>query len=132
MGIRKPEYSKGPKKAPKVHTRAGSQADHKRRRELIRKTVMAWYSISPRHAKAMANYLREVTKVEHSGGAWRSGKGYVSLRLPRELYLSLRKVFSVHAPDMEPFATDDSDIQILYEEFPRLMPAGNRRRTRKG
>lgn len=131
MPLNEPEHTKARKGKPIIKLASASQADDKRRRNLIKQTVKAWYNISPRHARAMATFLREITKVEHTGGKWRSGKGYCSLRLPRELYLSLRKVFSVHAADMEPFGTNDTDIKILCEEFPNLMPTGFRPQRRK-
>lgn len=125
----KPEYVKAREGRPNILTPGASAADLKRRRDLIRKTVEAWYSIDPRYAKWMCHFLTEITKVEHNGGKWRNGKGHVSLRLPRELFASLRSVFREHAPDMEAFGTDDTDIRILYEEFPKLMP-GKRYRGR--
>lgn len=131
MPIELPESTKARKGKPKLASLAVSKADLRRRTELIRATVMAWYNLNPRYARWMGNFLREITKVEHSGGKWRNGKGHCSLRLPRELMISLRKVFQVHAPDMEPFATDDLDIQILCQEFPKLMPTGYRGRIRK-
>ena len=131
MPLELPEHSKARAGKPIIKTVVGFRADLRRRRDLIRQTVMAWYNLDPKHARYMANFLREITKVEHSGGKWRNGQGHCSLRLPRELFISLRRVFQVHAPDMEPFATDDLDISILCEEFPNLMPTGNRGRRRK-
>jgi hypothetical protein len=129
--IDKPDYVKAREGKPLIRSLASSKADLRRRRDLIRQTVQAWYNLNPRYAKWMATFLKEITKVEHTGGKWRNGKGHCSLRLPRELFISLRKVFQIHAPDMEPFATDDLDIKILCEEFPNLMPTGNRGRIRK-
>ncbi len=131
--INEPEYLKERKRInqPKVIPALGSSADRRRRRELIVQTVRAWYNISPKYAKWIANYLEQITKVEHKNGEWKSGKGYCSLRLPRELFISLRTVFKTHAPDLEVFGTNDDDIRILYEEFPKLVPTGIRTKARK-
>jgi len=131
-----PEYVKERKRlgthGKLVITNPGaSHADLRRRTELIRATAQAWYNLNPRYAINMMNYLKNVTESEHSGGDYKNGEGYVSLRLPIDLYGSLRKVFAKHAPDMEAFGTDDVDIKILCKEFPKLMPGGFRSRSRK-
>lgn len=110
---------------------AKSKADQRRREDLIEKTVQAWYNIRPQYAMAMCKYLADVTAVEHKNGEYKNGKGYVSLRLPRDLFITLRNVFKVHAPDMEAFGTSDDDIKILYKKFPKLMPGGFRPQSRK-
>lgn len=133
MTIDKPEWLKerARLKSPLLKTAAVAGAEYRQRRDLIKKTVQAWYNVNPAYAMKMCNDLREMAKVENPNGEYKNKQGYVSMRLPLDLFGSLRKVFQVFAPDQEGFATTDEDIKILYKEFPKLMPGGFRGRSRK-
>ena len=130
MKIDKPEYLK--KKTGGIITDLSkSKADQRRREYLIDATVRAWYNIDPKYATWMMAQLKELTDAEMKKGEYANGNGYVSLRLPRELFASLRKVFQTHASDMPAFATTDDDIKILCKVAPKLMPGGFKSGSRK-
>ena len=127
-----PEYVRERKKNPGIITNlAKSKADQRRREMLIETTIRAWYNVEPRRAEMIMKYLKDVTESEVNGGDYKNGQGYVSLRFPRDLIVSLRKVFQVHAPDLETYATTDDDIKFVCKRFPKLMPGGFKSRSRK-
>lgn len=133
--IDQPEYSKESKRLGRgIILADGMKAEENQRRYLIRKTVEAWKNIDPRAAKAWVKMLKDLQDVD-KGVRKEHGNSYTKLRLPRELWNSLRRVFEIYAADQEAFGTDDNDIRLLREEFPGLMPENARqnrgRRRRK-
>lgn len=104
-----------------------SSADRRQRERTIELTIEAWIrSVPVSYTAVVSKYLHEITKVEHSGGKWRSKAGFCKLRLPADLFHCLRQVFNAHLPGQPPFGTDDSDIRYLYTKFPKLVPGGPR------
>ncbi len=100
-----------------------SSADRRMRERLIDVTIDTWYKVAPKRARWFAQQLTELAKVENPGGKYRNKQGYVQMRLPRELFVHLRRVFERCAPEMETFGTEDADIHYIRARFPQLMPA---------
>ena len=131
-----PIFGKQPVQAPKkigctqglIIMPEGMRAALHARKVLIRSVVEDWIRRDPRHARNMARYLNEITKVEHSGGKWRTGRGEVKVRFPQDLWGTMRIAFRQAMPDEPAFGEDDIDIQYVYEEFPKLLPNPNRSR----
>ncbi|MCI0354825.1 MAG: hypothetical protein L0099_07290 [Acidobacteria bacterium] len=117
-----------PRKEPRVLIRSSSDAP---RRQLIREVVKEWYDLNPRHARRMAHFINEITKVEvHEDGRWKGGQGQVVVRLPADLWHTMRFVFAVKLPDEPLFGYDEGDIRIVAEEFPKLVPTKKRLRKK--
>lgn len=84
----------------------------KAKRDLIREVAQAWIEKSPAMAREMADYLQEITHLERAKCEGR--QTFVKVRVPQELFFTLRYFL----PD---FGDNDKDIEILAEEFPRLV-----------
>lgn len=85
------------------------------KRELIRSVAEAWIQKDPAGARQIAQFLQEITKQDlHKTGKTKRDTGYISMRVPRELWLTLR----FFIPD---FGDDQKDIDILSAEFPDLV-----------
>jgi hypothetical protein len=112
----------------------GMKAEQNRRRFLIQKTVQAWKNINPKAAKAWAKGIKDLADVD-TGVRKEHANAYTKMRLPYHLFHSLRRVFEVYGKDMESFGTHDSDITLLQQEYPALVPMNARqnrgRRSRK-
>lgn len=106
----------------------GIRAAMNARRVLIRSTCQRWIDRNPRWAKKCAWFLQNITKVEHNGGQWRHANALCKVRMPQDLFLYLRGAFDMGMPFEPSFGDDDSDIYVLYTEFPMLMPDPNRAR----
>lgn len=101
-----------------------------RRAEVIRLGVEAYINVvGMRHAKYVANMIREMTKVEFNNGNWRSGQGHVKIRFPQELFLCLRAVLPRYQV-FPNFGDEEEDIQFMIREFPDLV-GGKRKNKRK-
>lgn len=133
MTINLPEGAKEQARVGHIIMSGGLNASLNVRRELIKKTVQAWYNKDPKHAKNMASFLAEYNKVD-VGVRKEHANAYTQIRLPSDLFYTLRHVFNVFAPDQETFGTFDDDIRMLMEEFPGLSaqdPRKNRGKLRR-
>lgn len=108
----------------------GGGSDERVRKDLIAQVLEAYARIAPKQLKEDINFLHEITKVEHSSGKWRTGKGELKVRLPQELFTLLRQAFNRFLPDEPMFGFDDSDIRLLYEVCPQLKADYKTRRSR--
>lgn len=110
----------------------GKRVDRSQRARVLEAVLRAWWKWDPVGAKAAMHFLTEITKVEHNSGAWRSGEGYVKLRIPTDLLLYCRAAFNRVLPDQPGFCQHgdmgDDDIRLLYEIAPKLMGARKRKR----
>lgn len=104
----------------------GANVSRSQRRRVISDVVLAWYRVDPNYAKQMADFMRELCKVERADGEWRGKKGFTKLRLPSDLFHTLRAAFNRFLPDEPTFGATDDDITLLKEEFPALVPTGAR------
>lgn len=105
--------------------RVGSDAP---RRRLIRDVVQAWYNVDPKMARHMGKMLKEAQQNEYKNGEWHTtGDGFCRVRLPSDLWHSLRKAFKAFLPLEPAFAQDSSDIEMLWREYPDLVPTGARK-----
>ena len=86
------------------------------KKDLIRKVAEVWIQKDPAMAYEMAKAVREFTKldVNPKTGKTKGGEGYISVRIPSELWQVLRHFI----PD---FGDDDKDIKLLAAEFPDLI-----------
>jgi len=95
-------------------------------------TIEAYARVSPASFREAVDYIKNITQVEVNGGVWKSGKGVCRLRLPSELFHSLRKVFNIFAPDEPPFGEDSSDIDLLIQVCPEMTREGANPRHGRG
>lgn len=116
---------------PEIMTK-GQDVHRRQRRELIEIVCEAWYNISPARAKAFMRYLDEITKVEHREGMSSGGNFHCTVRLPADLFTTLKKAFYMYYPDEPMFGQEDDDLRLLYEVAPKLFPRQAREGRGKG
>jgi hypothetical protein len=85
------------------------------KRELIRKIALTWIKKDPAGAREAAEAVKEFTKLDlHKNGKTKQDTGYISVRMPSELWQILRHF-------IPSFGDDDRDIKLLSAEFPDLI-----------
>lgn len=112
----------------KLH--ADSPASRRMRRRLIADTVEAFNTLHPNYMRVCVEYLQEITKVQKR--EWRTGRGELKLQLPQDLFLTLRRIFKKVMPDEPRFGDIDSDIDLLTQVAPKLVPPVGGARANRG
>lgn len=85
------------------------------KKELIRRIALEWIRKDPAGAREAAEAVRDFTKADlHKSGKTRQDSGYISVRMPSELWQVLRTF-------MPNFGDDDKDLKLLAQEFPDLI-----------
>lgn len=85
------------------------------KKELIRRIALEWISKDPAGAREAALAVRDFTKADlHKSGKTKQDTGYISVRMPSELWQILRHFI----PN---FGDDDKDLRLLSQEFPDLV-----------
>ena len=110
---------------------AGIKQNTRQRAQLIADVLDAWWEYDKAAAKDFMEFIHEITKVQHNGGEWKSGKAKLKLQLPANLFHSLNRSFSQFLPDEPGFAIGDmgdEDIRILYSIAPKLRGSTKRKR----
>lgn len=82
---------------------------------LIHRIAIEWMARDPAGAREAALAVKEFTKADiHKNGKCKGGSGYISVRMPSELWQMLRIA-------MPGFGNDDRDLRLLSQEFPDLI-----------
>jgi len=110
----------------------GKNADRSVRKQLIENTIQAYFNVAPQMAMEAMQFVKDITQAEHKDGHWNSGEGYVKIRLPQDLFFSLRHVFEAHIPDDPSFGDDDDDLHLLFQVCPNFTREGINARQRRG
>ena len=112
----------------KIHV--DSPATRKMRKALIQETVDCFYRVHPKYMAACIDYLQEITKVQTR--KWKDGRGELKCQLPQDLFLTLRTIFTRELPDEPRFGDLESDMDLLTQVAPALMPTIGGARTNRG